>query len=79
MLQLAVLLKQMKLRPRVVSSSLLAMGKLNSDAESRSSVFRRSSGAGVEKGFVALLVVARITIVTITEHLLFILNCKTLL
>lgn len=60
-------------------TSLLVTGKLNANAKSHSSLLRCSSGAGVEKGFVALLVVTRITIVSIVEHLLFILNCKTLL
>lgn len=78
-LQVVVLLKQMQLRPVVVLTSLLVMGKLNANAESCSSVLRRSSSASVEKGFVALLVVTRITIISIAERLLFILNCKTLL
>ena len=77
--QVVVPLKQMQLRPAVVLTSLLVTSKLNANAESHSSVLRRSSGTGVEKGFVALLVVTRITIVSIAEHLLFILNCKTLL
>lgn len=56
------------------------MGKLNANAKSHSSVrSRRSSGAGVEKGFVVLLVVTRITVVSVAGHLLFILHCKTLL
>lgn len=78
-LQVLVLLKQTQLRPVVAFPSLLALGKLNATTKSQRSVLRCSSGAGVEKGFVALLVVTRITIVSRAEHLLFILNCKPLL
>lgn len=71
-------LARVQLRPVLMLTSSLFMGKLHADAESCSSAPGHSSCAGIEKGFVAMPVGTRITVVSIAKHLLFHLKFQNL-
>lgn len=65
-------------KPVLMLTSSLLMGKPHADAELCSSAPGHSSCAGIEKGFVAMPVGTRITVVSIAQHLLFHLKFQNL-